>query len=136
MQPHKAVFHMLAILRDIVVIISICSPRRGTRQEFLVGIGYPACQSFTLSPQSPSLFPFFPIPYPFRCPAAQARGCWAEGTLHLSLLPWPYFFPLVCHGIKQKTPSYTQKLDFCLLHFDIDIVLNTSGKVCYILFVI
>ena len=85
---------MLAILRDIVVIISIFSPSRGTRQEVLVGIGYPAWQSLTLSPQFPSLFPFFPIPYPFRCPAAQARGCWAEGTLHLSLLPWASFFSI------------------------------------------
>ena len=90
----QAVFHMLAILRDIVVIISIFSPSGGTRQEVLVGIGYPAWQSLTLSPQSPSLFPFFPIPYPFRCPAAQARGCWAEGTLHLSLLPWASFFSI------------------------------------------
>ena len=65
---------MLAILRDIVVIISIFSPNRGTRQEVLVGTGYPAWQSLTLSPQTPSLSPFFPIPYPFRCPAAQARG--------------------------------------------------------------
>ena len=90
----QAVFHMLAILRDIVVIISIFSPSRGTRQEVLVGIGYPAWQSLTLSAQSPFLFPFFPIPYPFRCPAAQARGCWAEGTLHLSLLPWVSFFSI------------------------------------------
>ena len=106
---------MLAILRDIAVIISTFSPSRGTRQEVLVGIGYPAWQSLTLSPQSPSLFPFFPIPTPFDALLRRLGVVGLRGHFTFLCYLGHIFFPLVCHSIKQKTPSYTQKLDFCLL---------------------
>ena len=122
MQPHKLSFICWPFCVRIVVIISIFSPSRGTRQEVLVGIGYPAWQSLTLSPQSPSLFPFFPIAYSFNALLRRLGVVGLRGHFTFLCYLGRIFFPLVCHRIKQETPSCTQKLDFCLLQFDIDLI--------------